>query len=237
MADLRIEKTRTKLRNALAELLTEMTFEKITVSDICRKSGVTRITFYAYYTDKYALADEVFNEMYQATAIIFHQMEDTLNKKADPSVSCLHLLEAILAMQQQYRELISCLALESNSYLAYAYHSFILHKAEEASLQYVEELGPVFPAKMTADGLCSGIWSFIRTGIEEGHPSDEIGEQAEELLEIELKSQVFSAKKKRRISAKTAKTARKKPVTGPENVISDHNSALSDKNIGEGICS
>ena len=128
MADLRIEKTKTKLRSALSDLLKEMSFEHITVSDICRRSGVTRITFYAYYTDKFALVNEVFYEMYTAAAAIFHNLENTDNPKADPEQSCLHLLDAVLEMQRRYREMILQLALESNSYLAYAYHFYILHE-------------------------------------------------------------------------------------------------------------
>jgi AcrR family transcriptional regulator len=42
------------------ELLNERPFDKISVVDIAEKCGINRNTFYYYYTDVYALVDEIF---------------------------------------------------------------------------------------------------------------------------------------------------------------------------------
>jgi AcrR family transcriptional regulator len=58
MEDPRIIKTRQALFRALACLLKEKEFERITVSDIIREAHVTRKTFYNHYQDKIDMVQE-----------------------------------------------------------------------------------------------------------------------------------------------------------------------------------
>jgi len=58
MEDPRIIKTRQALFQALASLLKEKEFERITVSDIIREAHVTRKTFYNHYQDKIDMVQE-----------------------------------------------------------------------------------------------------------------------------------------------------------------------------------
>lgn len=51
--DLRIIKTRVKLRCALAELMRTTPFDDITVFDLCARAKVRRATFYKHFKDKY----------------------------------------------------------------------------------------------------------------------------------------------------------------------------------------
>ena len=60
--DKRVVKTKRTIKRTLVELLATMPFEKITVTELCRAADVSRITFYTYYDDKYALADELFRD-------------------------------------------------------------------------------------------------------------------------------------------------------------------------------
>lgn len=61
--DLRIQKTRRDLRNAIIELIKEKPIEKISVTEICDKAMVNRMTFYKYYEDKFTLLDDTVNEI------------------------------------------------------------------------------------------------------------------------------------------------------------------------------
>lgn len=56
--DLRVLKTRNTLYQTLENLMKEMSFEEIKVSDICMKALINRSTFYAHYNDKYELLAE-----------------------------------------------------------------------------------------------------------------------------------------------------------------------------------
>lgn len=61
--DLRVVKTRKALYVALIDLMKELPFEEIKVSDICSKALVNRSTFYAHYEDKYELFQEFIKEL------------------------------------------------------------------------------------------------------------------------------------------------------------------------------
>lgn len=51
--DARVLKTKDKLFTAFQGLLSEKTFEEITVNEICVKADVRRATFYKHFNDKY----------------------------------------------------------------------------------------------------------------------------------------------------------------------------------------
>lgn len=51
--DIRILKTRRRVRVALIKLLKQKKFEEIDVKDICYESGISRGTFYKHFKDKY----------------------------------------------------------------------------------------------------------------------------------------------------------------------------------------
>ena len=53
-------RTKNAIRRSFIELLAERPFDKISVRDLAERSEVTRNTFYYYYTDIYALAEDVF---------------------------------------------------------------------------------------------------------------------------------------------------------------------------------
>ena len=65
--DLRIVKTKMKLRGAFARMMQDRSFDEITVFDLCDAAQVRRATFYRHYTDKYhflsSLVTEVLNEI------------------------------------------------------------------------------------------------------------------------------------------------------------------------------
>ena len=55
--DPRTKRTRQMIKQAFAELLKEKGFQSLTVQDITGRAGINRATFYAHFTDKYALLD------------------------------------------------------------------------------------------------------------------------------------------------------------------------------------
>ncbi len=64
--DLRIVKTHKSLYQALIELLKEMEYEEIKVSDLCNKAMVNRSTFYSHFNDKYDLFDSFLKDLKQS---------------------------------------------------------------------------------------------------------------------------------------------------------------------------
>jgi AcrR family transcriptional regulator len=64
--DPRIKRTRQLLHRAFNELLTEKTFEEITVNDIAERSTVNRATFYDHFPDKFALLEDIIADSFRA---------------------------------------------------------------------------------------------------------------------------------------------------------------------------
>src|ERR1700728_2063485 len=61
-ADPRVTRTRKLIRDSLTSLLAEKSFESISVQDIAERATINRATFYAHFTDKFALLDALVRE-------------------------------------------------------------------------------------------------------------------------------------------------------------------------------
>ena len=51
--DLRVTKTKKALADAFMRLLSEKSFEDITINELCESAGIRRATFYKHFTDKF----------------------------------------------------------------------------------------------------------------------------------------------------------------------------------------
>lgn len=60
--DPRVTRTQKLIRDALRSLLSEKSFESISVQDIAARATVNRATFYAHFTDKFALLDAIIRD-------------------------------------------------------------------------------------------------------------------------------------------------------------------------------
>lgn len=52
------------LKEAVYHILCHKSIDKITVEEICRTAEVSKQTFYRYFTDKYALANAVYDDLF-----------------------------------------------------------------------------------------------------------------------------------------------------------------------------
>lgn len=61
--DVRVQKTKERIKSSLAELLQDYPFHEISVRMITERANVNRSTFYRNYLDKYDLLDKIQEEM------------------------------------------------------------------------------------------------------------------------------------------------------------------------------
>ena len=87
-ADPRVKRTRKLLEAAFMELLSEKSFQAISVQEIAERATLNRATFYAHFEDKYALADWMLSEQFRG-ALARHLAVD-----APYTLDNLHLLIA-----------------------------------------------------------------------------------------------------------------------------------------------
>jgi AcrR family transcriptional regulator len=60
--DRRIAKSQVAIKNAVTELMSEKSFDDITIQDIADRADVNRGTIYLHYSDKYDLLDKMIEE-------------------------------------------------------------------------------------------------------------------------------------------------------------------------------
>ena len=63
--DLRVQRTRNLIVEALIELTIQKGFAAVTVQDIVKRAGINRTTFYRHYQDKFDLLDQYVEAVYQ----------------------------------------------------------------------------------------------------------------------------------------------------------------------------
>lgn len=71
MTNLKATVSESKILNAFVELLQIKDFDKISISNICDKSGVSRTTFYRYYENKEDLVDSTIETIMSDLTVIF----------------------------------------------------------------------------------------------------------------------------------------------------------------------
>ena len=57
-------------------MMGEISFEQISITELCKRAEISRITFYAHYSDKYALADDIFSDMLQIGTDIYRTKQE-----------------------------------------------------------------------------------------------------------------------------------------------------------------
>ncbi|MFC4807971.1 TetR/AcrR family transcriptional regulator [Paenibacillus sp. GCM10023250] len=94
--DRRIIKTREAINKALIELMSEKSFENITINDIAEKANLNRGTLYLHYTDKYDLLDKCIKD-HLANMLNFCIL-------SEPGEASLDLINSPLPLFQYFEE-------------------------------------------------------------------------------------------------------------------------------------
>lgn len=73
MTDIRILKTHQAIETALSELLKEKSFDQITTTELVKRAGISRSSFYTHYQDKYEVIDNYQRAFFSKQAAIFRE--------------------------------------------------------------------------------------------------------------------------------------------------------------------
>ena len=84
--DPRVKRTRKLIVDAFVSLKAEKSFDDITIQDIAARATVNRATFYAHFSDKYALLDNLIREGFGQT------LQDRLGARIDTTPEQLRQL-------------------------------------------------------------------------------------------------------------------------------------------------
>ena len=73
MTDIRILKTHQAIENAMSDLLKEKSFDHITTTELVKRAGISRSSFYTHYQDKYEMIDKYQSAFFLKLATIFSE--------------------------------------------------------------------------------------------------------------------------------------------------------------------
>ncbi|MDO4467646.1 MAG: TetR/AcrR family transcriptional regulator [Bacillota bacterium] len=197
MEDLRIQKTRKALKQALVRLLSEKSFEKISVTDICKESGISRITFYTHYDHKFDLAQEIFSDYIQSGRTMFQLKKN--NQKLYPNTSediqnCLIYLDCFVELIIANPQFFSPIFTEDNPYLLSMMTSLLLDSVERFSKKQELSFKLKFSPRQIAGFIIYGVAGFAKESSSAGKDIKTIESDVKRLLVDMLDKSIFYEK-------------------------------------------
>ena len=152
------------IQQSFIELLQQVPFEQITVKDLCEKADINRATFYRYYSDLYALKDELSNELFDLmfTKVVQKGIAPAGNTR---STIVEYALEALTTVQENYALCRVLICDDTSSAFAYRLSDAFAKVFDEAS-------GGQYRRKEQADLLfhfmASGVIGVLRNWLNSG---------------------------------------------------------------------
>jgi AcrR family transcriptional regulator len=186
--DPRIRRTRQFLQDALKRLLEEKEFDKISVQDITEAATLNRATFYAHYTDKFALLGELIR-------VTFLELLEQRNARFDGTCSsafqvillavCDYLLEvqkSLSSKQHQFEPFVEATVIDQVRLVLL--DGFRQHPADRR-----------IPAEMIAATASWAIYGAVKQWVNtaDREPAEEFVRVAVELVQPILVSGVEAA--------------------------------------------
>lgn len=177
--------TEPRLRAALTELLAERGLETISVSDITRRAGVNRGTFYAHYTDKHDLVQQLINGVLEdLTNIVLGEEgvaadaegEDREEPADEPGAVepiPFERVQAALVYARDHYALLAALTDNGTDQRIYEQMKALIGELVERSARQhgiTVDYGDVpedYAREMMLSGVASVIWLWLRRGCPE----------------------------------------------------------------------
>ena len=196
MEDRRITKTKRSLKEAMVSMLSKEDFEHISITELCRRAEVSRITFYSHYNDKYALLDDVFEDMLQIGTEDYYRRQRENNPTGRLAAGYVNMLDAILELYYNRFDFFQYTNPERNPYLASRLYSIILETVEMHTMHVKKRLRLKYSPKKIAGFVCFGMLGFVNESHEENTPLEEIRQEARVLLQDLIKSGILTEHEK-----------------------------------------
>ena len=183
MEDKRIVKTKANLKNTMKEMISQMPFDRIRVTELCARACTSRITFYTYYDDKYALLNAIFEDMYEDMKQIYASLQKMDNPDHQREGSLRNLMKSMIHLHADNPWLFRRLNVEENMDLSLSYYVYVLDRLEEFETKYQIDGERSYSRRQLSAFLTLGFWGFYTMSVKEGRTPEEQADGAMELVE------------------------------------------------------
>lgn len=164
--DLRVKKTKKALYEALMALLSEKTFDAITVNELCEVAGIRRATFYKHYNDKFAFLTAFTHALRDRFDTLIYKNDDA-HFSADYYVAYAKRIVGYISEHHRAVEnllkstlfpMMLTIILEQN------YHDTLVRLSESVKNGMKLSVSPEITAAACAGGVASAIYMWLMTG-------------------------------------------------------------------------
>ena len=191
MEDKRITKTKRALKSALLKLLTTQAFDAISITELCKIANVSRITFYTHYKDKFALLDDIFNDMLIIGKEGYHRRQEENNPENNLTQGYLNVLDSILSLYYERYDFFRHVVPETNPYLAFRFYRILLDTVESHTDKLKASYSLKYSARQIAGFICFGLIGFISESYTSKVPLEQVQAGARQLLTDLLQSKIL----------------------------------------------
>lgn len=160
--DTRILRSKRDLRNAFMELIKDQPFEKIAVTDICKKAMINKMTFYKHYQDKYALLDDCIRSI--AENIYYACVPDAdIEKRIQerPVDFFVDLLASVMKECYQKREILLSLMYGNNTSLRFVVENCCKKIVEQLMIKLSQTYDFKYPLSVLTTFFTGGFANVI----------------------------------------------------------------------------
>ena len=182
--DLRIIKTKKSLRDALLELISEKEFDKISVTQICDKALVNRMTFYKYYNDKYELLDYCFE--YLSDSLVKKVEELPKNENSDPIDIFIEIIKEAYRFSLQYIGPLSSIAAQCNLQIINTLSKVCLTRIKTMFEEIAKKKGYKYPVDLVSIFVFGGFGSLLYHWLvnSKEYPADKVDELLDKFRDV-----------------------------------------------------
>ena len=172
MENIRVKKTKDKIKDSFLELIINKEFDKITVKEICQNAHTSRITFYDHYIDKYTLLDDIFNDMYNEALTNLPIREAINNKENDPYRHVSNYLYYFVEALNKRINLVVSISRHLSGYIYFAFENFFKAKFKDMLVNSGMHKKLKYSIDQTVSFITGGIMSFIVSGVQHSKYTD-----------------------------------------------------------------
>lgn len=179
---------RKECKKVMFDLMRETSVEQITVTQICQAAGISRVTFYIYYDDKYMLLDDFFDDLWDS---VIASYKEKLGDESAPLDIFLSFYMSIIHMYYSNQEVFSHTVAEADRNLNVRYYRNIRDYTESLLKDFSDQLRPYFSLKETSSILCTCMLGFFNALKRDQLSEEAMAERFSDLIRMMLRSELF----------------------------------------------
>lgn len=179
---------RKECKKVMFDLMRETSVEQITVTQICQAAGISRVTFYIYYDDKYMLLDDFFEDLWASVIISY---KEKIGDSRDPMEVFLSFYMSIIHMYYSNSEVFSHAVAEADRNLNLRYYHNIREYTASLLQDFSDQLKLNFSLRETSSIICSCMLGFFNELKKENLTEELMAERFSTLIRMMLASDLF----------------------------------------------